>query len=548
MVWMSAKSMFRRSLFILGRGGLILLLTFSVANPVLAEDPPSTKEDWGKIILEILKTIAEGIAIPDAIAPLVTIAENADQLSLDALDIAIDRRRKQLLIENLDAELKGDDKKKNQIDKQLNSLEQIQAKKVDLKEKLNPPPKENAGDPFFARLISADPIHFPTLGNFSSLTFQLDTSAVDPDLQPFTYFVLPNAVGGGVVPNPIASMAVSATIHNDGDPANLRVNLTDLQLVTPNLSIDGIQTGINQTTLAFDLGPPVGRLRFPLDSTDVGLIDLRFFGNLTNDLYQSGGILGPPVPVFGRAQGALGLSSGTLTLVADDVSLVPGLPGGRPDLPMAAAASSIVYDSARQALMFEDMFTDPEVGLFGGLDPTFAFGRFNDNTYGTFDNSEDPLIGASLFIDDLLLDSISETSAVFSPSRIEVKSDQGTLLDAPVRNISLDFASGDFLGILDLSSPDAVVDATNSLLLQEIVAEPFQTVRFANPRDAGELVIMTEFFTMDGQSLRPNFVYVQAEIPEPATLLLFATGLVVLGVTMRQRNRIQTMKSDQPDK
>lgn len=224
-MWKHASS-FTSKRFILFLAALVFLFAPVSVEPAHAQ----SQSQWAEQVGAFLQAVAEGIAIPDAIAPIVTIAQNADKLALAALDIAIGRREREILTQQGLA-------RNPTLTKQLNALQRLKAQKRAIERKINPPHREQGDDPFFAVLQAGGPISLPSVGSSVTVTLNLDLSATDPDLQPATYLVLPPALGAELATTQPIGLTVAVNIINDGDPSSFRLELLSLSVIDPSADL-----------------------------------------------------------------------------------------------------------------------------------------------------------------------------------------------------------------------------------------------------------------------------------------------------------------------
>ncbi len=474
--------------------------------------------DWGAGIREMFEQLVTS-PIPDAVAPLITIAQNADELAVDAMAIAIGIAERETLNELASRPL---DKS---LEKRLKSLQVLKAQNRRIKRNLNPPHQEQDDDPFFGAMVSSGPITPPTAGMSVPARFDLERGETDPDLRAAAFLVF----SGQITELEPSTLTADITIHNDNGPTELRVTIEDFTYELPSFPIEGVETGTTAAELDTTPGDPLGKIRLPSPTDRVGLVDLRLAVKLSNDLYGPTGSIGPSIPGFAQVRGVLDFDTGRAVLVGDDPILTPGKPGLVQRWPMFAAPSIAVFDADTRAIRFEDSFFDLEAGFDTGNDPTIAFLRFVDDSYATHENSRDRMLGASLVIADLHVASVSETMVTFDESELLIEDASGVMLRVRLTNISLKVATGDFFADLDMNDPTFVADTIGSPFLAEYLAFTGPRVQMMSPLAAGSLYLATERFTQTGQSMAIDFVN---GVPEPTGM-----WVVLLAAFARRRRR-----------
>ena len=103
---------------------------------------------------------------------------------------------------------------------------------------------------------------------------------------------------------------------------------------------------------------------------------------------------------------------------------------------------------------------------------------------------------------------------------------------------------GDFEGYLhwfDLETGDFTADIVNleafmsSPFIDEFIGAELLQAQLLSPAAAGELFLITDGFTADGQTIMPDFTnFSSLPVPAPPMLALFAAALAVLIVVRRR--------------
>jgi hypothetical protein len=470
----------------------------------------SQEIDWGAAIQEMFNQLVQS-AIPDAVAPLVTIAENADELAVDAMAIALGVAEREVLNELASSPTN------KALEKRLKALQQLKAQNRRIKRTINPPHKEQDDDPFFGAMVAGMPITLPPIGSSINLQMQLDQSETDPDLTPAAYLVFSGMI------SELAPTELNAdiTIHRDDDSGRLRLEVHDFSYVLPSFEIEGFATGVTTASLDNTLGAPMGVVELVDGNSDVGLVELRLGVQLANNLYCPAGPVGPSIPGFAQVRGMLDFAAGRAVISAEDPVLTPGKPGLVQQFPMFAAPTMAVFDPAGGTVRFEDMFFDLQAGFDTGEDPRVAFIRFRDDSYGTFENSTDRILGATVSIGDLHIASQSDTTVVFDPSEIVIEDASGLLLRAPLENIVLEVLTGNFFADLDVDDPAFFADVVGSPLLAQFLAATRPQLQLLSPQAAGVLYLASEEFTVLAQSTTIDFINGMG-VPEPSCLVQLA--------------------------
>jgi hypothetical protein len=473
--------------------------------------------------------------IPDAVAPLITLAQNADELAVDAMAIAIGKAERELLIQS---------PKPPNLEKQLKALQTLKAQNRRIKRTINPPHKEQDDDPFFGAMLANAPIILPGPGGSVTVGLNLDTSATDPDLTPTAFLV----ISGQVLQLTPTGLSADITIAHSGTPGVFDIQVNDFSYTLPSFDFAGVPSGPTTAALNTAQGPPLGRVQLLPGSSDLGMFDLRLGVELSNDLYGGTGAPAPAIPGFAQVRGQLDFAQGRAVIVAEDPILVPGKPGLLIPIPMFAAPTMAVFDPATSSVRFENMFFDAEAGFDTGEDPEIAFLRFADGSYGTLDNSTDRLLDASVLISDLRIASQTPDLVTFDPSMLIIEDDDGVLLRAALVNITLTTATGDFFAHLDLQDPSFVADAGESPLLQQFLAATEPQLQLLGPQAAGVLYLASEHFTQFGQLTTLDFIN-GLGVPEPngAALLLFGALALVGCAAGRSRRQCRYAVNLMPD-
>lgn len=501
--------------------------------------PASAQFDWRAAIDQMINDLLHA-PIPDAIAPLVTIAENGDELTVDGLTIILNEKRKRILLDM------ADNPTDTQLDKQLKAIEELIAKSREVKDKIAPPHKEQGLDPFYGRMYAPGPVTLPGAGQSVAVNLQLNLDD-SQGLGPIAHMVLPGpngAVGLSVVPTGAsASLSLSAS----ASPGRYQIHLSSFTYTLPSFNMGGAPTGVSTMQLTTALGAPLGVLNM-VDGAQAGVFKLRFAAGLSNSLYGPSGTLGGTIPVLVQAQGVFDPTTGQAVITAEDPMMLPGVPGYAPNSPMMVAPTMAHFDASQRAITFHDAMFDAEAGLDSGAAPTVMLIRRANNSYETIFDHTDPIVGASLAIGPLVIDSEIDGVIRFLDTTLTLQNADGLLLQASIEGISLIIATGQFEGVLNPDAPGAFVDAASSPFLQEWLTHN-RRFQLLSPQAAGELYLASGGFTQNAQSAMPDFVNGGTPpVPEPGTVALLVAGLAVVGWRQRHRIRQQDMPITAPVK
>ncbi len=474
-------------------------ITFLTLTLIVFFDPQSvagspSRNDVTDAALGALEMVAEGIAIPDAVAPLVDLAQGADIVALGGTQTYLNKLRQDIFVEILTATPQEEavlQRKLNTINEMLSQLTGLKNKRTIAEQKA----EEDGCDPFSGVFICSTPIIPP--GTFALELSKVDslyaTVSGDAPAAPFVGIVSPLFAGADPVSVAVDTAFIEITLSATSNPDSFEVTVNQFGMQLPSFDIaPGTPTGTNLVSI------------YPFGSAPTGYydavtqrFDFRFEGAMINALYSPSN----PIRFFHQANGVVLEAEGIVHASGDDPMLVP-VPGGvkgigAATLPKLMAATTMVFDSVLGQVRFVEN-TDPN------LDPDVSMAQSISGDYA-FTTTEDSLIGADLSIDpiDFLgVDSIAGRY-LFGDADFAVTRGATTYLDGFIHDIYLDAEAGDFFGVMEVIGFDA-----SSPIASEIAASvQSRSVQFCSGAGATDFSALTDSFTVSAEMWWPQVIH-----------------------------------------
>lgn len=473
-----------------------------VLTPILSM-PPACGEDE---LIDLANGFLIGVQTQIPGSEFLTVLQNSDLIAISVLKAWLNTKLKEALIDN-------DAKKEKIVQDLLSRSQDTQAAKEHLH-------KKQGEDPWSARFnITTPGFALPTsVGQTTSGTAEIDSS----DFR-IAAWVVPQ-VWNTVSPQqePEGSVGFSAMLLPSGD-LEIALDAFSFSLPTFPVNVPGhTETGVNVSDY--------GSGTFVATNEGGGEYSFSFttLGTLTNDMYDSSN----PAIDFAKVEGRMfsGLDGSVTILVgAQDTLLVPApKDDGEPPIIYAAAQSS--FDPLSQSIQFRDPFTG-EPGI-----PIVAVDTF-DGAFGSVLNGFGSLpVGATMLIDDLVIQSRSSTEIVFDDASFEVQFDTTTLVTGDFTDVRLNLINGRFLAQttdVDVLIPDPLLLAFYTHLHE---------YQFMSPLNALYLYQLSEQFSdqLVAPVLHPHITFVNHNVvPEPGATSLFTIGALIAGRTKRRRGSRQ---------
>lgn len=430
--------------------------------------------------------------VPDAIAPLVQIAENADSVAVAALEIWCGKRERELLVELASANGSAAidiERKLKAIGELKSALDRIKAKRQAAEKKK----KEDSWDPFYARYALVGAPAFPGTNSFVLLADGAEDLPGDLPPGPIVGLVTPPWAGSVNPLIPVLSSSSTATFSLTANPAVMSISLGAFAQTIGSFDLlPGMATGINTASLNEYGSPPKGQL------TMAGLqVELLFEGKYVNSIHN-----GPsPILFFASAHGLL--KPPGAVIVADDPMIVPMpmsvAPSGEPWL---RGAATIRFDAGTGTVILGEN-TDV------AFNPDLAMVRDCEKRH-TYLPTEDSANGAVVVLAPMFYTGVSGTSHVFADTAFSITKGANVLMTGFVRSIALDPVAHIWEGTLDISS--VMTGGGGSRVANQIAAAAgAKRFAIAGGGTVVDMLEVTATFTTSGSMPWPDIFAIEAK-------------------------------------
>lgn len=455
-----------------------LVFSFLVTWSLVA--PQGSAQSVRDVFEQVLQQVVT-IPVPDAIAPFVTIAQNADTLAVASLEIYAAQREKRILREMCGANRQREAELKRQweaIQRMKSTMVRIKRQRAAEERRA----KEDGWDPFAGRLIATAPMQIPGLNTFVLLNDGLGEMPGDDPVGPAVSIVTPDHAGSDAFTIPLLDATVTVLFQPSiVAPGSFDVLVQGFRAdMAPYDVAPGTSTGPNHA----ELNPHGSAARGTYDRV-AGEFSLQIEGMITNAFYP------PQRPIlwFANLFGCLDESTGICHVICDDPMIAPLPPQQVPvDQPKLMGAHRLAFDGATRRLhLLENTTNAPGADV--------AMIRRSDGTY-LFDRSMDDVLGAQILVDPLQLIGQPDPGVfAFADTPMRIEAFGGVLATGILVQPTLSLGRGSLVAGWDLqtvTSPSPVLNELASAidpLLFQIALGPA----------AYDLLIVTNDFQASGR-------------------------------------------------
>lgn len=464
---------------------------FALGSPASADGPSLID-----IAISILSEAVHS-AIPDAIAPLVAAAEDADTQAIAGLEIWLAQRERQLLLQ---AASTPPGPAYNALLRQIKAVQAMKSKMAGIKNRRTAEEKkkqEGGMDPFYARYMATGPIALPGSNSFALLADGAEDIPGDAPPGPMVALVTPPFSGITEPFIPVLSSSAAAMFTPaPGPPGTFNVVITAFAQTIGSFDIGpGMPTGVNTASINEFGSPATGSL------APSGRVDMNWEGKYVNAIHSGRA----PILFFASSHGAL-RPTGEAVMIADDPMIVPMPPGAAPKgKPWLQGAAVYSFDSATMTLRVNENTVVVPAGP--PAHPDLAMMRDCEGRY-TYRPTEDPAIGATISIPPIPYTGMAGPVHTFGDVPFAVSNGLFTFLEGTIRDITLDPAGLSLDGTLDITP--AAYPVFSRSCNQIMNAPGARRIILATAGPAVDLIAATEGFTISATLPFPEIFSLEA--------------------------------------